>query len=339
MLERDVYRRLVMLDVLLSIFSVSPLLFAGVQAPKAEPLRLIQTIPLPGVEGRIDHLACDEKRQRLFIAALGNNSVEVVDLERGARLESIAGMKEPQGIAYLPSTDQTYVANGQGVGLEIVDAGSFRRLGAAPIGEDSDNVRRLGEDRVIVGYGSGALAVVGRGGKVIGRISLPGHPESFQISKSGKIAYVNVPAAQRVFVCTLDSGKVVTSWEVKDARANFPMALDEAHHRLFVGCRDPAVVIEYDTGTGKEVGRMSIVGDTDDLFLDESLNRLYVIGGGGAVNVFRQDNPDHYSPLATIQTAPGARTGYFVQGFHKLYVAVPKRGAQQAEIRVYETRP
>ena len=116
------------------------------------------------------------------------------------------------------------------------------------------------------------------------------------------------------------------------------MALDEANHRLFVGCRRPAKVLVYDTASGKEVMSFDIVGDTDDLFYDAARKRLYVSGGEGYVDVFQNQDANRFARIARVATAAGARTSLFVADQNRLYLAVPHRGSQKAEIRVYEAR-
>jgi hypothetical protein len=131
--------------------------------------------------------------------------------------------------------------------------------------------------------------------------------------------------------------KMNGTWPVS-AKANYPMALDEANHRLFVGCRRPAKALVYDTTSGKEITTFDIVGDTDDLFYDATRKRVYVIGGEGYVDVFQSDGTNRFSRITRVSTAAGARTGLFVPELNRLFLAVPHRGSQRAEIRVYEAR-
>jgi DNA-binding beta-propeller fold protein YncE len=312
--------------------------FQGTQAPP--PLALVGAIDLPGVEGRIDHLAVDVAAQRLFVAALGNNTVEVLDLKGGRHLRSVPGFKEPQGIAVLPDANLVAVANGQGEGVQFIDASDFHVSKAVRLGEDSDNVRYdVAAKHLVVGYGGGALAVVSTAdGKVLGEAKLSGHPESFQLERSGSRAFVNVPTANHIAVVDRIATKVITTWPVVSARSNFPMALDESNHRLFIGCRRPAKVLMYDTTTGKESGSFDIVGDTDDLFYDASRKRLYVTGGEGFLDVFQEQEANRFARVAHVATAAGARTSLFVSEQGRLYLAVPHRGAQKAEVRIYEAR-
>ncbi len=176
-------------------------------------------------------------------------------------------------------------------------------------------------------------------GKRLGDIPLRGHPESFQLEKSGRRIFVNVPTADHsIAVVDREKHGVIATWFL-EARSNFPMALDEADQRLMVVARSPARLIVLDTSSGNAVMSVPTVGDADDLFYDATHKRVYISGGEGFIDTFQQADPDHYLPLGRIKTAPGARTSYFVPELKRLYLAVPRRGQQAAEIRVYEIQP
>ena len=305
-----------------------------------QPLSLVESIELPRVEGRIDHLAFDSANQHLFVAALGNNTVEVLDVKAGRHIKSLPGFREPQGIAVVPDARLVAVANGQGEGLQLLKTDDYTPGQMVRLGDDSDNVRYdPSARRLYVGFGSGALAAVNpTDAKVLGEVKLPAHPESFQLERSGSRVYVNVPKADQIAVIDRTAMKVVATWPVVGAKSNFPMSLDEANHRLFVGCRRPAKVLAFDTTTGKEVSSFDIVGDTDDLFYDTARKRLYVSGGEGYIDVFQDQSASRFSRVARVSTAAGARTSLFVAEQSRLYLAVPHRGSQRAEIRVYEAR-
>src|SRR5213594_2229173 len=302
------------------------------------PLKLSQTIPLPGVEGRIDHMSVDVKGQRLFVAALGNNTVEVVDLAQGKRSRSITGLKEPQGIVYIPALDQVVVANGADGSVRTLDARSFTTISSLDLGDDADNVRYDSTvGRLVVGYGDGALGMIDlKTHKVISSIKLSGHPESFQLEKSRPRIYVNVPSANQIAVVDTAKQAVITTWPVGQYRANFPMALDEVHHRLFAGARNPARLVVVDTESGKQITALNISGDTDDVFFDQENKRIYVSAGEGNLDVISQIDADHYQAAGNIATASGARTSLFVVDLHSIFLAVPHRGTQESAIRVYE---
>jgi hypothetical protein len=302
-------------------------------------LTQVQTIPLPSVEGRIDHVAFDPTGRRLLVAALGNSTVEVIDVAGGARLKSLPGFREPQGIAVMPDLKLAAIANGQGDGAQIIDMSSLSPARAVKLGDDSDNVRYdAAARRLYVGYGDGAIAAIDpASGSVTGRVALPAHPESFQLETGSPRLYVNLPDAHQIAVVDRSAMKVVASWPLREASANFPMALDETGHRLFVGCRRPAKLLVYDTQRGTPIASADIAGDTDDLFFDATSRRVYVIGGEGFIDVLDVAAATP-SRVERLTTAPGARTGLFVPGERRLFVAVPHRGAQRAEIRVFEAK-
>jgi DNA-binding beta-propeller fold protein YncE len=328
----------VFLNVLLMVFAVMTI---DVQAQESSALRMVQTIPLPDVEGRIDHMAVDVEGRRLFIAALGNNSVEVLDLNAAKHFKSIPGLHEPQGVGFTSEFNKIFIANGKTGACDILDGSSFERINSVKFPDDADNIRYdANAQRVYVGYGSGALGIIdAKNSDHIGNIKLDVHPESFQLEKSGPRIFVNLPDSKKIAVVNRETRAVITTWATTNATANFPMALDETHHRLFVGFRKPAKVSVFDTDSGKVIANLDSAGDADDIFYDNSRRRIYIAGGEGFLSIFQQLDPEHYQPVAKIPTAAGARTALFVPEFNRLYLAVPHRGSQRAELRVYSAQP
>jgi DNA-binding beta-propeller fold protein YncE len=305
----------------------------------AASLKLGKTIPLEKVKGRIDHLAVDVAGQRLFVAALGNDTVEVVDLKAGKRIQSVTGLAEPQGIAYVPEFKKLFVANGSDGTCRVLDSQSFKTIATVPLGDDADNVRYDEKAKqVYVGYGEGGLAVIdARNDTKIGDINLAAHPESFRLETNGSRIFVNVPGADEIAVVDRDKKAVTETWPVKDAKANFPLILDEANHRLFVGCRRPARLLTLEISSGKVVGSVEISGDTDDLFYDAKRQQVYVSGGAGYIDVINEAGASPGKLRERIPTASGARTSLFSPELDELYLAV-RAGmfSGNAEIRVYK---
>jgi DNA-binding beta-propeller fold protein YncE len=314
-----------------SLFALLLLGFAG------DPVELVQTIPMPRVEGRIDHLAFDEKLGRLSVAALGNNTIEVVDPAAGKVLHRIDGLREPQGVLSL--NGEIVVASGGDGSCRFYDATTFKLQKTVDCKEDADNVRYdAAEKRIYVGYGGGALAVLDAEKKEkVGDLRLTGHPESFQLERKGRRIFVNVPGANQIAVVDRDKGQVTATWKLS-AQSNFPMALDEDGRRLYVGCRQPSKLLVFDTDAGREVAAVPCSGDADDVFFDAASKRVYVSCGAGFLDVF---DVAEAAPrrLAKIATASGARTCLFVPEQGKIFLAVPHRDKQPAEIRVYKIQP
>lgn len=325
-----------------TILLISLFLFVAVaRAESVTPLRLVKTIPLPGVMGRIDHMAVDLEGGRLFVVALGNNSLEVLDFRSFEHIRRIGGLNEPQGVLYIPEFENILVTNGGDGSCKIFDSKSFQLTNALNFSSDADNVRYEPRTKyVYVGYGSGGLGIIDASNwKRIADIPLSGHPESFQLEGSGSKIFVNVPGANNIAVVDRMKRAVVGTWTVEGARENFPMVLDESTHHLFIGCRQPPKIIVYDTESGKEVTKLDVPGDIDDIFYDGANKRIYASCGEGFLSVFQEKGANEYTPLAKIPTARGARTSLFVPEHKRLYLAVPHRGGQQAEIRVYALEP
>ena len=307
-------------------------------AQTVDSLVLVRTIPLPDVRGRIDHLAIDPAGGRLFVAALGNDSVEVIDFRAGQWIARIPDMREPQGMAFVADPMRLFVANGRSGSVDVFDAA------LAPIGHfdslpDADNIRYdPAGKRVYVGFGS-ALAVIDAAAMTkLADIKLAGHPEAFHVDATGSRIYVNVPSARQVAVIDRLKGTALGTWNLGDKRGNFPMAFDEAAHRLFVATRQPAALLVYDAVKGTRVADVPACGDADDIFFDGDARRLYIICGDGVVDVVQQSDADHYSVNGQVRTARGARTGLFVPTQRTLYVAVPAQRSAPAEILVYQTK-
>lgn len=304
-----------------------------------------RSIEMPGVSGRIDHLAYDPKTERLYVAALGNGSLEAIDLTRGERIKSVGGLREPQGVVFVPSMRRVVVACGGDGTVRAFDAETLEEIAKVGVGDDADN-ERLDADgtTIVVGYGGGALAFLdGATLRKKGEIRLSGHPESFQLDPGAPRIFVNVPGdapgGGRIEVADRAGRAVTATWKLSEAGRNYPMALDAAHERLYVGCRRPARLLVLDCNSGKVVASPECVGDADDVFLDALTGRVLVVGGDGAIDVFEAREPGGFGRVASVKTAPGARTGLLAPERRALFVAVPRRPGHEAEIREYALAP
>ncbi len=310
---------------------------ASAQSSEAA-LRIEAKIPLGEVRGRIDHMAADINRRRLFVAELGNNTVGIVDTAQGKVLQVLGGLKEPQGVGYLPSTDTLYVANGGDGSLRLFQGPNYTANGRIDFGDDADNVRvDQSSQRVVVGYGAGALAVIdGAKTNKIGEVRLPAHPEGFQLEPSAGLAYVNLPNARGIAVADLSSGKVIGVWPVGGASANFPMAIDDGSNHVLAVFRTPAKLGVFDKRDGSIVRMVDTCGDADDVFVDAKRHRVYVSCGAGAIDIF---DARSYERVSRIPTVSGARTSLFVPKLDRLFLAVRAGGGNPAAIWVFGPAP
>ncbi len=319
--------------------SLAALLFvaaAGISLPAAsEPLVLESKIPLGEVAGRIDHLAVDIKRQRLFVAELGNDTVGVVDLAGKRVLHRLTGLKEPQGVAYIESADLVYVANGDDGSVVWYKAADFAPAGRLKLSGDADNLRvDRAANEVIAGYGRGGLAILdAASGAKKADIRLAAHPEAFQLSSTDARVFVNVPDAQQIAVVDRAAGRQIAHWGI-DARGNVPMALDVRNGRLAAVYRSPPTLAVFDIRQGTPLASLRTCGDADDVFFDLARNRIYVSCGEGVVAVLQQDGAG-YRETARIKTNSGARTSLFVPELDRLFLAVRARRGEPAAIWVY----
>jgi len=310
------------------------------QAKDVSALTLVKKIPLYNVKGRIDHLAIDFKDGYLFVAALGNNTVEVVNLRAGKQIQTITGFSEPQNIIFLPEQNKIYVSNAGNGECEILETVSFSRIGNINFNSDADNMRYDDVNgRIYIGFGSGDIGVINTATeKKAGEIALLEHPEAMEIEARGDRLFINLPGAGEVVVVNRKNMTITDHWYLTGAVKNFPMALDETGERLYVGCRNPAKLIVFDTQSGDVVGEQNIDQDADDIFYDSKNNLIYVSCGQGFIDVIARKGISDYNVTERIPTASGARTSLFVPENGRFYLAVPAGLNRKAEIWVYEPR-
>jgi YVTN family beta-propeller protein len=271
-------------------------------AQPSGPLQLETKIPLGNVAGRIDHMAIDLERHRLFVAELGNDSVGIVDLNTRKVVHRISGLKEPQGLAYIRMNDSLYVANGGDGSVRVFRGPDYSQTGRIDLGADADNIRvDLPANRILVGFGSGAIAAIDlRENAKSKTFALKVHPESFQLDAASRQLFVNLPNARTIAVLDANTGKETHTWPLRHG-ANFSMALDPDRKRVLVAFRNPAKLAAFDWEIGGLASEVDICGDADDLFVDQKLKRVYVTCGAGFIDVLRADDA-RYARLARVPT-------------------------------------
>ena len=336
----------------LFLFGITVALFfcaaATAFAQDAQPLKLVQTIPMPNVKGRIDHMEVDVKGKRLFVAGLENGSVEVVDLQAGRWTKSIPGFLKPQGIAYVAALNKLFVASGddgmvrvfRGDTLELLDAIKLD-LGPNRVAYDA------GKQVLYVGYGGkdagkdyGEVgAIDARTDKKIFDVQVAAHPSEILLDKSGETLFVFISVASKLQVIDLKKREVRATWLVSSQRPG-DAALDEASSRLLIGTRTPPELVAMDSKTGKEVAHLPTTEGMDGVYFDAVRKRVCISGGRGedvgSVFVYQQKGPDSYEIAGKIPTRPGAGTSFWSPELNRYYVAAPANGAEPAAILVFE---
>ena len=317
-------------------------------AQRAAPLQLVQTIPIPNVKGRIDHMDVDVKGKRLFVAGLENGSLEVVDLQAGKWLRSIPGFKKTQGVAYVPSLNKVFVASGddgmvrvfRGDTLELLDSIKLE-LGPNRVAYDPNS------KLLYVGYGGkdaskdyGEVGIIdAKTDRHLGDIKVEAHPAELLLDQSGKTLFVFVSAASKVQVVDTKKREVVSTWPVSSQR-NGDGAFDEKTRKLFIGTRTPPQMIAMDSQTGKEIANLATVEGMDGVYFDAPHKRVYVSGsrdqGVGSIFAYQQKDADHYETIGKIPTRPGAGTSFWSPELNRYYVAAPAHDNEEAAILVFE---
>lgn len=301
-------------------------------------LHLSKTIPLH-VTGRIDHMDINLQDRILYVAALGNNSVEVVDLKDGSIIHTIKDLNEPQGVCYIPQHHEIFIANGGNGDCYFYNAHNFEKTVAIHLGADADDVRYdSATHELYVGYGSGGIAIIDADThQQTGDIKLPGHPESFQIDTQFKRLYVNVPDAHMVGAIDLTTMQLIHQWKKSAPTGNFPMAIDIKRQRLFIGYRHPATLRVLNGTTGEEIARSSMAGDADDIYYDNGMAEVFVSGGDGHISIFQLAGADTYKQIANIGTVAGARTSLLIPELKLFVVAARAASGKTANLLVYRT--
>ena len=310
------------------------------QEREAPPIRQVQEIPLPGVQGRLDHFTLDLKRKRVIFSGLGNNTVQIVDAFAGKMIHSIPGLSQPQGTFYLQEGDKLYVANAADEHVNIYNGTTFKLVKRLEIGEDPDNLRYDPATKLLyVGYGDGAITAIDtKTDTLVKKIDfkVTGHPEGFQLESKGPRIFVNIADSKNIAVIDRNTG-ATTYWALPAGHlANFPMVLDEENRRVIIGTRRPSRMTVFDMDSGKVVASLPAAGDMDDIFYDALRKRVYVSGGEGFISVFQQKDANTYEPMGKFATSVGTRTGAWYVKRDRLYLAAPPANGLGARILVFE---
>ena len=328
----------------LAIFSAA----SGISllAQTAQPFSLVRSIPLPGVAGKFDHFAIDLEGGRLFTAATGNHSVEVINLKTGTVEQSLSGLGKPHGLAWIAATGRLYVADGALKQLRMYSGSPLKLAATLKLSDDADDmVLNPSTGLLYVGQGGSdaanppQIAVVAASDLSL-KANLPvsAHPEALDIDPIAQRIFANIADAAEVAVVDGVSNSIIAHWKLANATDNVPIAFDAEHRLVFIACRKPAALLVLDATSGSELARLPTGAGADDLFYDSSLHRVYVIAGAGEVDAYQIDAQKSVHAIGILSTEAGAKTALFVPSQSLLYVGVPSASSasgRPAEIRIY----
>jgi len=312
-----------------------------------QPLRLVQTISLPNVKGRLDHMDVDVKGKRLFVAGLENGTFEVVDLQAGKWVRSIPGFKKAQGALFVPDLNKLFLASGDDGMVRVFRGDTLELLDSIHLEPGPNRVVYEPKSKLVyVGYGGkdagkdyGEIGIIdARQDKHVGDIKVVAHPSEILLDKSGTTLFVFSSVANRLQVIDASKREVVSTWTVASDHPG-DAAFDEATSRLFVGTRTPAEMVVMDSKSGKEVAYLPTAEGMDGVYFDAGRKRVYVSGGRelpvGFAYVYQQKDADHYESIGKIPTRGGAGTSFWSSDLNRYYVAAPATEKEGATILVY----
>jgi DNA-binding beta-propeller fold protein YncE len=330
------HRRLVALFLLVAASTA--------MAQPTGPLMVLKTILLPGVSGKFDHFAYDGPANRLFAAATGNHTVEVIDVPAGKVLQQIGGLGKPHGLAWVAESGRLFVADGSLAALKVYDGTPFKLIATLPLSDDADDMVYDETTKLLyVGHGGSTAAAPGGVAvidtvklRIVDNLPMEAHPEALEIDPVSHRIFVNVADAAKVAVIDGATHAVIARWTLDRAKDNVPLAFVPETHALLLGCRTPATALLLDANDGSEIDSKPSSAGADDLFYDAATRRVYVIAGSGAVDVLEL-SAGKLKSIGKVETAPGVKTGLLVPALHELFVGMPSVASLPSQVRVFTT--
>jgi DNA-binding beta-propeller fold protein YncE len=335
------------ITALLSLFPLN----SRARAQDKEVLHLVQTIAMPNVKGRIDHMDVDVDGKRLFVAAVENGSIEVVDLATGKWIRSIPGFKTPTEMVYVRELNKLFVASRddgmvrvfRGDSLDLVDSIKLELGVNRIIYDPGSKYLYVGYGAKLAGFDYGRVGIIdARSDKLLRDIVVDSHPSQILLDRAANHILVAVWELGQINMFDAKDHQLLLSWTTGGQSGD--MALDQTHHRLFVATRTPPqMMIVFDSDSGQEVARLPAEGRMNGVYYDGWHKRIYVTCGrdlpAGFVFVYQQKDADHYESIGKLSTGPGAGTSFWVPQLNRFYVAVPAAEKQDAAVLIFEPQP
>src|SRR3989475_10514808 len=333
-----------------AVMALSVALAVNSKAQDHAPLKLVATIPLPGLkDGDFDHFAPDVDGHRLFLTAEENGKVQVLDTNTNKLIHTIEDVKAPHAILYLQDLKKLFIVEGDASAVRVYDSDSYQAVGEIKVSIDADSIAYDPATNYLYVVNGGREAhtpyslitvVDTNSSKKLRDIKINSNRvEAIVLEKSGPRLFCNITGQNAVGVLDRNKSALTATWPLPAGDTqNVAMALDEADHRLFVVTRKPGKLIVLDSSSGKIITSLPAVGMVDDMSFDTRQRRIY-LAGDQFVDVFEQEDPDHYVLLAKIPGSFRAKTGILIPQLNRYYLAAPHHGDKEAEVRVYEVQP
>jgi DNA-binding beta-propeller fold protein YncE len=333
----------------IAVMALSAALLA--QTPQVAPLRLETSIPMPGIKGDFDHFGADVEGNRLFLAAEEHKTVEVFDLKTGKHLHSVLGFDAPHQIVYVPQNNTILVTDSGPEGgnagyVRVISGESYKIINSIKTLAAADSAGYNPATHLMYADTGGTEAKMDYtvvsvidtpSAKVTNEIKVDsGRVEAIRFEHDGTRMFANLRTKGQVGVYDQKQNKLLANWDIKGAKENVSMALDEANHRLFVVCRKPAALVVFDTESGKQVASLPTVDRADDMAYDSKRKQIYISGGNGFIAVYSQKDPDHYEEIAKVPSGPAAKISIFIPQLDRLYVAASALGTNSAKLLIYK---
>ncbi len=299
-------------------------------AATAAPLTLSGTTDVPGYTGDFDHFAIDRAHGRLILAGEEHHELDLFKLSTGAIEARIMGYGAPHSPLVLAGRGEVLVVDGEKPS-PVLDLATLKakRSYALPAGADSigwdapaGHVWIVTGGKDVPQADSNLIEVDPVTGKTLKTIHFDAdHVEAMAVEQHGPRLFINVTDKNYLAVVNKITGKVETTWPIKEAQQNAPLAMDEATHRLFVVTRKPGMLLVLNADTGATVASFKAPERTDQVTWDPANRRVYVTGGEGYISVVEQDDANHYREAARVKSLPGAKTAILDPVRHRLWVA------------------
>lgn len=319
-------------------------------APTAEPLKWVATIALPGLkDGDFDHFTCDVEGHRLFLTDEENDKVDVLDTATNKRIETIEEAKAPHALLYRKDLKKLFVVEGDASAVRVYDSETYKPVEEIKVSIDADSITYDPATNYMYVVNGGREAhtpyslisvIDTNASKKVRDIKIDSnHVEAILLEKSGPRMFLNITGQNTVGVMDRNKSTLSATWALPPGdKVNVAMAFDEPNHRLFVSTRNPGKLVVLDSDSGRVVADLPAVGLVDDMAFDAKNKRIY-LAGDGFVDVFVQNDADHYSLLSHMPGSFRAKTAILVPELNRYYLAVPHHNGKEAEVRVYDVQP